>query len=74
MAKTYRYLVSYIAANQPCSREIESEQAGLTPQQAEAILHELQDANDPGAITDVQVTGLYDAKHGGSEPGHYQQP
>lgn len=73
MAKTYRYLVSYIAANQPCSREIESEQAGLTPQQASAILHELQDANDLGTITDVQVTGLHDAKNGGSEPGHNLQ-
>lgn len=74
MAKSYRYLVSYIAANQPCSREIESEQAELTPEQANAILHELLGSDELGEITDVQVTGLYDQKQGGSEPGHYQQP
>lgn len=71
---THRYLVSYIAGNQPCSREIETEQADLTPEQASVLLHELQGKDDAGDITDVQVTGLYDAKNGGSQPGHYQQP
>lgn len=66
-----RFLVSFIADNQPTTIEVNSTGDDLTAEQARAHIEAHQSVNTGARISDVQITPLLDTD---SEPGHNYQP
>jgi hypothetical protein len=73
MTKKRDFLVSYILDNQPRSATVQSDSESMTPEQALFYLQSLHAEAQPGAITDVQVSGI-DPQKTAASPGHHLQP
>lgn len=71
MLSDYRFLVSFIANNQPQTMEIFWSSEALPMADAENLVKK----SFPNAqISDIQITGLHRENNPHVHPGHYQQP
>lgn len=69
-----RYIVSFIADNQPQSRTLELDTDTLEPQEAEALVKQTFVELQGTRLSDVQVQKRTKPEEGDNIPGHYQQP
>lgn len=73
MAKPYRFLISFIADNEPKTIEHYSDSDSLSNEDAEILVRKCVEKPDTN-ITDIRVTGIHHPKNPKVHPGHYQQP
>ena len=71
MSDAHRFLVSFIANNQPQTMEVFWNSEALPMADTENLLQK----SYPGAsITDIRITSLHRENNPDVHPGHYQQP
>lgn len=69
-----RFIISFIADNQPQSRVLTYESETLDPREAEALLKQGFPELEGTKLTDIQVQKRTKPEEGDNIPGHYQQP
>lgn len=74
MSTEHRYIVSFIADNQPQSRTLVDNRETLEPATAESLVKNTFPEFKDIELTDVQVQKRTKPEEGDNIPGHYQQP
>ncbi|VEF11415.1 Uncharacterised protein [Pseudomonas fluorescens] len=74
MSTEHRYIVSFIADNQPQSRTLVHDRETLEPAMAASLVKSTFPEFKDIELTDVQVQKRTKPEEGDNIPGHYQQP